>query len=105
MVKHEDDPVIDEHDLEDEDDGEDIEFSADEEDEDEEDEVGMGSGDQVLYALLHETFHLSPEDDDDEDESGKNICEVIDDSMNRMAKAMETQNKILLKILTQLSNK
>ena len=104
MVKHEDDPIVDEHDLEDDDDGEDIEFSADEEDEEDDEEVGM-SGDQVLYALLHETFHLPPEDDDDDEEVGKNICEVIDDSMSRMAKAMETQNKILLKILTQLSNK
>jgi len=95
IILSEDEEEID---LEDED--------LEEEDEDDDDEdMDMMT---AFAGILRGTFHLQPDNEEDDEEDGKNICEVLADiseGMESIGKNMETQNKILLKILTQISNK
>lgn len=98
------------------DDEEEVELSEEEEEidlEDEElelDDEDLGNVDMMtaFAGILRGTFHLPPsegeDDDEDEDEEDtKNICEVLAELGDGIKKSMDTQNKILLKILTQLS--
>ena len=102
IVTSDDDVVMsdDETELDEED-----EIDLEEDDEDDADEEFGGAENMYAFGgILRGTFHMPPEEDDEEDDS-KNICEVLDDGMNRLCKTIATQNKILLKILTSLSNK
>ena len=100
----EDEDIIDLSDESDDDDDIDLEDEDLEMEDDEDGDVNMM---RAFAGILQGTFHL-PQDDDDEDEDTKNICEVLADisvGMEAIGKNMETQNKILLKILTHLSSK
>lgn len=102
----EDDDIVD---LSEESEEDDEEIDLEDEDLELEDEQDGNLDMMSAFAgILQGTFHLPPDDEDDDEEETKNICEVLADisiGMEAIGKNMETQNKILLKILTQLSSK
>lgn len=95
-----------------EDEDEDEEIDLEDEDLELEDEADGNEMDMMsaFAGILRGTFHLPPneEDEDEYEEETKNICEVLSDvgqGMDGIRKSVDTQNKILLKILTAINNK